>query len=388
MGLISFIKERLKIGTTPLSGRDLEAAISEAYTEIYIRELAFWSCVNIVANAVSKCEFKTYVKSEEKKGAEYYLWNIEPNKNQNSSAFIHQLIAELYRNNECLAIENNGQLLIADSFTKKEYALYDDEFTEVTVKGYVFNKTFKQSEVLYWQLHHTDMKKVIDALYDSYAKLIAYSIQAYKKSRGTRGIFKVDSIPKAGTTEFEAYQDLIGKKFRQFMEAPDAILPLGSGQNYEDLSAKTYSNESTRDIRALIDDISDFTAKGFGIPPALLRGDIQGTKDAVDNLLTFCIDPLVDTLQEEIVRKRIGKTEYLKGTKLVIDTRTIKHIDLFDIDTAIDKLVSSGCFSVNDIRRATGDEPINEDWADQYFMTKNYTSIEELLNESLSERSD
>jgi HK97 family phage portal protein len=232
------------------------------------------------------------------------------------------------------------------------------------------------------------MKKVIDALYDSYAKLIAYSIQAYKKSRGTRGIFKVDSIPKAGTTEFEAYQDLIGKKFRQFMEAPDAILPLGSGQNYEDLSAKTYSNESTRDIRALIDDISDFTAKGFGIPPALLRGDIQGTKDAVDNLLTFCIDPLVDTLQEEIVRKRIGKTEYLKGTKLVIDTRTIKHIDLFDIDTAIDKLVSSGCFSVNDIRRATGDEPINEDWADQYFMTKNYTSIEELLNESLSERSD
>lgn len=379
MGLRSFVAKILNIGTTPLSGRDIELAMSEAYTEVYIRELAFWSCVNIIANAVSKCEFKTYVNGEERKGAEYYLWNIEPNKNQNSSAFIHQLIGELYRHNECLAIENNGQLLIADSFNKKEYALYDDEFTEVTVKGLEFNRTFKQSEVLYWQLSSRDMKKVVDGLYESYSKLIAYGIGSYKKARGTKGIFKVDTLPKADTTEYEVYKDLVENKFKKFMEEANAILTLGSGQNYEDLSAKTYSNESTRDIRALIDDISDFTAKAFGISPALLRGDVQGTKDVVDNLLTFCIDPLVDTLQEEIIRKRIGKADYLKGTKTKIDTTTIKHIDLFSVTAAIDKLISSGCFCVNDIRRAMGQEPIDEEWANKYFMTKNYTSIEDLL---------
>lgn len=381
MGLISFIAKRLKLDTVPLSGKDLVMAISEAYVDVYIRELAFWSCVNIVANAVSKCEFTTYVKGKETKGAEYYLWNIEPNKNQNSSVFIHKLIAELYRNNECLVIESNGQLLVADSFDKNDYALYDDEFTNVTVKGFTFDKTFKQSEVLYWQLSSNDMKQVIDALYDSYSKLIAYSIKAYKKARGTKGIFKVDTIPKPDTPEDNAYQDLIKNKFKKFLEEADAILSLGSGQAFTELNTKTYSNESTRDIRALIDDILDFTARAIGIPPALPRGDVQDTSKAIDQLLTFCIDPLTDMLQEEINRKRIGKEEYLRGTKLVIDTKTIKHIDLFSITAAIDKLVSSGSFCVNDIRKAVGEEPINEEWADKFFMTKNYATVEEVLKQ-------
>ena len=128
----------------------------------------------------------------------------------------------------------------------------------------------------------------------------------------------------------------------------------------------------------MIDDVSDFTAKGFNMPPALLRGDIQGTSDAVDQFLTFCIDPLADMIQEEINRKRIGQVEFSKGTKIVIDTKTIKHIDLFSISTAIDKLIGSGVFCINDIRKATGDEIIDETvW--QHWITKNYSSVEDLL---------
>ena len=56
--------------------------------DIYIREMAFWSAVNLVANAVSKCEFKTFMNGKKPK-ARIYLWNIETNKNQNSSAFLH-----------------------------------------------------------------------------------------------------------------------------------------------------------------------------------------------------------------------------------------------------------------------------------------------------------
>lgn len=381
MGLISWLASKLGTNTVPLSGDDLNAAIEHYSSEIHIREMAFWSTVNIIANAVSKCEFKTYVKGKEVRGAEYYLWNVEPNKNQNSSMFIHKLIATLYRNNECLVIEHSGQLLIADSFVKKEYALYDDEFTEVTVKNFTFKKTFKQSEVLYWQLSEKDMRQVTNALYESYSKLIFYGMKAYQKSRGTKGIFNYDTVPVAGTREREIFDDLINAKFKTFMESGDAIISLGKGQSYTDVGSKTYSNESTRDIRALIDDISDFTTKGFGVPPALLRGDVQGTKDVVDNLLTFCIDPLVDKLQEEIIRKRIGKAEYSKGTKVVIDTRNIKHIDLLSVATSVDKLISSGCFCINDIRKVVGEEPISEDWANQFFMTKNYATVEELLKQ-------
>lgn len=380
MGLISWISKWLG-GSVPLSGDELERAIEQYSSEVHIREVAFWSTVNIIANSISKCEFKTYYRGKETKGSEYYLWNVEPNQNQNSSVFLHKLIAQLYRNNECLVIEQNGQLLVADTFIRKPYALYEDVFTGVTIEDFTFNRSFAQSEVLYFKLCEKDMKEVTNALYESYSKLIFYTMKAYQKSRGTKGTFNYETLPVAGSDERKFFDELITKKFKTFMDSGDAVIPLGKGQTFTDIGSKTYSNESTRDIRALIDDISDFTAKGFGVPPALTRGDVQGVKDVVEQLLTFCIDPLCDMLQEEINRKRVGQAEYLKGTKTVINTNTIKHIDLFDITAAIDKLISSGCFCVNDIRKAIGEELINEPWANQYFMTKNYATVEELLNE-------
>lgn len=365
-------------GKVPLNvSKDL---LEEYCAEIHIREIAFWSSVNLIANAISKCEFKTFLRGKEVKKDEYYLWNIEPNKNQNSSEFIHKWIAQLYLNNECLIIEHNGELLVADSFILTPYAFYEDVFTNVTVKGLTLTKTFVQSEVLYFKLSEKNMRSVVNALYDNYIKLITHTMKAYQKSRGTKGVYNVEAIPPPDTEERKVFDDLITNRFKEFMSKSDAIITLGKGQKYEEVGSKTYNNESTRDIRALIDDISDFTAKSIGIPPALLRGDVQGVKDVVEQLLTFCIDPLVDLLQEEINRKRVGKTEYLKGTKVQIDTSAIKHIDILSVATSIDKLISSGCFSINDIRRVIGLEPIEEEWANQFFMTKNYATVQELLD--------
>lgn len=381
MGLISWLAS--KLSGASISTKFLDEDLLDEYTnlvgDIYIREMAFWSAVNIVANAISKCEFKTFVNGKEVKGKEYYLWNVEPNKNQNSSAFLHKLIAKLYRDNECLVLEQNGQLLVADSFMKTEYALFDDVFSQVTVKNFTFDRTFTQSEVLYFKLHEENMRKVVNGLYESYSKLIAYSMKAYQRSRGTKGIFKYDTLPIAGTEERKMFDTLINEKISKWLTSDNAALPLGKGYEWKELTQKTYNNESTRDIRAQIDDISDFTAKAFGIPPALLRGDVQDTSKAVDQLLTFCIDPLCDMLQEEINRKRNGYEGFSKGTYLKIDTKIIKHIDLLGVATAIDKLIASGCFTINDIREAVGDEPIDEDWANQHWMTKNYETVEKAM---------
>jgi HK97 family phage portal protein len=380
----SFIRWlKVKLGgapAVPLGGLgELTAEYAELIGDIYIREMAFWSAVNLVANAVSKCEFKTFLNGKETKGREYYLWNVEPNKNQNSSVFLHKLIAQLYRKNECLVIEQNGQLLVADDFVRTPYALYDDVFTQVTVGDFTFQRSFVQSDVLYFKLSECDMRRVTAGLYESYSKLIAYSMKAYQRSRGTKGVFKYDTLPIAGSDERKAFDALINEKISKWLTSDNAALPLGRGQEWKELTQKTYSSESTRDIRAQIDDVSDFTAKAFGIPPALLRGDVQGTKDALDNFLTFCVDPLVDMLQEEINRKRNGYTGFSQGTYLQIDTKAIKHVDLLSVSTAIDKLIASGAFCINDIRKLVGEEPINEDWANQHFMTKNYSTVADLL---------
>ena len=381
MSFWTWLKSKFSGGSIPLGG-DLCSDDSDAFGDIYIREIAFWSSVNLVANAISKCEFKTFENGKEVKKKEYYLWNIEPNKNQNSSVFLHKLIAQLYRNNECLVIEQSGQLLVADSFTKKEYALYDDVFTEVTVGDFTFDRAFSQSEVLYFQLNSVDMRRVTDGLYASYSKLINYSMTAYQRSRGTKGIFSYETIPVAGTAEKAAFDSLINEKIGKWLSGDNAALPLGKGQSWQELQHKTYSTESTRDIRAQIDDVSDFTAKAFGIPPALLRGDVQGVSDALDNFLTFCIDPLVDNLQEEINRKRNGYNGHRSGTYVKIDTRQIRHIDILNVATAIDKLIGSGAFCVNDIRELVGEEIIDEEWAWDHWITRNYMPFTEALEQN------
>jgi len=354
--------------------------------ELVIRNLAFQTAVNLIANSVSKCEFKTFFKHEEVKKQEYYLFNVEPNKNQNSSEFIHKWISKLYEENECLIIESNDQLLVADTFRKKEYALFDYTFSGVTVNQYEFNKSFSMSDVLCFKLNNKDIRKLVNGMYESYGKLITYGQKSYGKSRGSKGIVDISTLAQNAPKFKETYEKMMNENFKKFFEADNAVLPLFEGYKYTDIGSKTYSNEGTRDIKAMVDDIYDFTARAFGIPPALLKGDVANLGDTVvNNYLTFCVDPLTDMLQEEINRKRSGYNGFVQGTYLEIDTKAIKHIDLLSVSTSIDKLIGSGAFCINDIRKLVGDKEINEPWADQHWITKNYSSVEDLLK-AINER--
>lgn len=380
MNFITWLKEKFGLDTVPLTNICEADEYAALVADLYIREMAFWSGVNLIANAISKCEFRTYLRNKEVKKQEYYLWNIEPNQNENSSQFIHNLIAKLYRDNEALVIESNSKLYVADSFDRTQYALYDDVFSQVALKDFTFNKRFKQSEVLYFKLSEAEVRRVINGIYNSYSALISYSMNSYKKSRGTKGIFKYETIPTGNSEERKAFDALVNEKISKWLGSETAALPLGKGQEWKEITQKTYSSESTRDIKALIDDIFDFTARGMGIPPVLLKGDLANVGDnVINNFLTFTVDPLTDKIQEEINRKRSGYAGMSSGTYVDIDTKTIKHIDLLSMANPIDKLISSGAFSINDIRKTVSEPVIDEDWANKHYITKNYSPIDESL---------
>lgn len=117
------------------------------------------------------------------------------------------------------------------------------------------------------------------------------------------------------------------------------------------------------------------------MPPSLAKGDVQDTSKAVEEMLTFCLDPLAEMLQQEINRKRVGKSGVQKGTRLQINTMRVKHIDMFDIATPADKLISSGIYTVNMLLRALGEPQLSDEWANQHFITKNYSTIQDFLEE-------
>lgn len=380
-----------------LFGKSADAVILNGCTEIetaaaeyYIRQLAFYTCVNMIANAVSKCEFKTYKNGEEVQGNEYYSWNIEPNRNENSTAMLHKLIYRLYCDNEALIVgtgrrDGREMRYVADAFMKSvETPESETVYSDVLIGDFGYSRMFRESEVLHFKLNASDLKPVIDGLYNSYAKMIAATVKNYTTASGKHLKVHVNQIAqgvaKDGRPFEEVFREKIEKEIKPFMQSENGVLPEFDGYTFSEFGDKSAAAKGTRDIRALYDDIFDFTAMAFGIPPVLLFGDVAGTKDAMQRWLTICIDPLCDQIQEEINRKIYGFAGWEKGNYMRIDTSAILHFDIFGEATNIEKLIGSGAFSVNDVRKAAGQTPINETWADGYFMTKNFETMENVTD--------
>ena len=358
----------------------LNEKMTDISTQIAVQEFAIETAINLISGCISKCEFQTFMNNKEIKKDEYYLWNYEPNKNQNSTEFIQELVSKLLRNNECLIVESNGQLIIADSFNQNEYALVENIFEDVTRKDFTFKRKFRMSEVLYFKLNNKDIRILLSSLMDSYDNLLNLAVGKYKRSGGRKGVIKLDSILKGDETKKKEIEDLFTRKFKNYFEAENAIVDLPKGVEYEEKNGEGSKKSTSElvDIQNLIKEAFERAAQAFKIPPSLLRGDIADIEKITDNFLTFCIDPIVDMISEEINRKRYGKTFVLKGTFIRIDTTCIKHIDIFAIAEKIDKLISTGMYSIDGLRRKVKDIALNEEWSGKHWITKNYSEITQI----------
>lgn len=370
---------------TTSSGRDIDCRIfAESVKEYSLRKLAFSSCVNMVANVFGKCEFVTYRNGEEIKEREYYLWNIEPNPNQNSTAFLHKFITKLYENNEVLIISSstangNEYLNVCDDFEQKHhYPIQSNAYINVVCGDKEYKTTFYEKDVLHIKLNHNDIKPVLDSLQDSYARMIASAEKAYGYDFGQHWKVHIDQIA-SGNAEFEeSFNEMMQNQIIPFLKSDNGVLAEFDGYDWQNVSNS--SRGDSRDIRAMYDDIFDFTARAFHIPTVLQSGDVAGTEDAFNRWLTICINPLADQLQEEINRKRYGYEDWKRKSYIRIDTSALLHFDMFAQASNIDKLISSGVFTVNDVLESAGKSTVNEAWADEHFITKNYAPVEEVLS--------
>lgn len=355
--------------------------------KLAIEGFAIVSAINLIAGAVSKCEFKTFMNKKEIKGNEYYLWNVEPNKNQNSSQFIQEFISKLLYNNECLVFEISGQLIVADTFNQNEYAVFENTFTNVAKGTMTFSKTFRMSEVLYFKLENQNVRILLSNLLKGYNELLNMAIGKYKRSGGRKGILDIDGTA-TGNQDFQnKFDDLMNNRFSKYFEAENAVLPLHKGFNYQEQNGEGNKKSTSEmvDISSITKEAFERVAQAFKIPPAVLRGDIADIEKLTNNLLTFCIDPITDMISEEVTRKRYGKNAFQKGSYLRVDTTCIKHIDIFSISQAFDKLVASGGYSIDELREKAGDTPLNTVWSKKHWMTKNYQDIEDLKGGENSE---
>ena len=361
--------------TVEITCRELMAAAQE----FQLRDMSFWICANMIANAVGRCEFRTFRDGKEIREREHYLWNVEPNVNQNSTAFLHKLVAKLLTDGEALVIstrqrEGYDALVVADSWLSNgDYPSRQNEYINVQVGDVSYEKTFREREVLHLKLNHINVKPVLDGLYGAYWRLISAAMKRYEWDKGQHWKVHVDQLASGAEDFTENFTRMIEQQVKTFLDSNSAILPEFDGYAYTNEGGK--ANVELADIQSQMKDVLGFTAKALQIPAVLVDGSIQGTEDAQGRFLTGCIDPICDQLQEEINRKRYGYDRMRAGDYLRVDTSSIRHSDMFANAANVEKLVGSGAFTINDVLRSAGLPTIPEPWADEHYMTKNIAAL-------------
>lgn len=342
--------------------------------KLYYKELAIQSTISLIANALILSEFQTYEKGGVEKGDKYYLFNIEPNSNQNATEFWHEVISKLVYKNECLIIENNKRLYVAESYTHEEKAFTDDLYKNVSIRGLSLTGVYKESDVLFLKLNDDSIKKLIDGLYADYGELIETAKKGYKRSLGIRGILKIDTVFSQKPDAQKKIDDIFDNKFNKYFNDENAVLSLEKGLDFEE-KPNTNPTKNSRDVRALIDDIIDFVSMAFHVPGGLIRGDVAGVKEQTDNFLMFCLNPIAKLITSEINRKLYMKEGFLKKSYVKVDTQKIKDVDIKGLSSAADMLFRIGVNSIDDNLIMLGREPLKTKWSEEHYVTKNYQSV-------------
>lgn len=357
--------------------------------EIQLREAAFHACVNLIANCISKCELSTYRDNKKVKDSEWYRWNVQPNPNMNATEFWQKLIHRLYEDNEALIIPRpNGELYVADRFVCNDTQAFNPHtYSGIVIDGYSYPPVLYEHQAFYFALHDINIKCLLDNVTELYGKLIAAFLSNYTGASGSRGVLYIDQVAESDENFDDNMTQLMNEDFKKFYSAPNSVLPLFEGFKYEELSHETNPGFDTRDFNSQIKDIFELYAMAFGIPKVLITGDVQDTSKAVDNLLTFALDPVLEMISDELNRKLFDREAYLKGHFVKWRTNTIRHIDIMDAANSVEKLISSGFCSIDDLRELNGLDRLNTPWSTQYFMTKNFSTVEEVLKSLDIERS-
>lgn len=373
--------------------RELEARIRGHGQQVQVMEYALQLCIDKIANALSLADFETYDQGQLKEGVIWWRFNYEPNQNQTQNEFLAGVIEAMVRSPDgALVINHNGEFLLAESFEVVSRAFKPNIYKNVVVAGGLqLSMVFEEEDVLRFTMNNSKIKGYLDDLYGQYGQLIMGAIRNYNRGNALKLGLNIGTLfdQKFGAKVMDQTEDgediteadvildeMYEKRFAAVLSDKDSITPLEQGLEISSLvqtSANTKSGAvTTRDIADVIGDVINYAADAFSIPRGIMRGDVADAEAMRDNFVNFGVRPWADVIETEVNRKLYGGTMVAAGTKFKIQTNTILVYSAEKFANSAEALFRIGTYSTNDVRRKLGEERIDEDWADQRYVSLNY----------------
>lgn len=369
--IFNFLEKKVEVAEiSPITQKLLD--------QFAFKELALHIAISYIANTLSKCEFKTFEKGVEVKNKLYYMLNVSPNPNQNSSQFINKFIEKYYYDGHSLLVPNGEHLYCADNFDIDDSnPLKENIFYNVTFNCQTLKKKHKSSEVFYIQLDNKNVKAIVDSLYMQYGEIMSLALASFKRTNGTKYKLLLEQY-RAGDAAFEKlFNEVLQKQLKKFIENDNAIYPQYKGIDLQEFSSKT--PKDTGDIIAMRKEIFETTAQAFKIPLSMMYGNITNMNEIVKVYLSICIDPLADMISEEMTRKYYGYEEWKDGYYIKVDTSCVNHVDILECAQQVYNLVGAG-FSLDEMRDRLDKQLLNTEFSRTHFLSKNFVPAEDMLN--------
>ena len=143
---------------------------------------------------------------------------------------------------------------------------------------------------------------------------------------------------------------------------------------------KHEADSGSADILAMRKEVFDIVAQAYKIPISMMYGNTNNTNDVLNQFLTFAVDPIAKMMSDELTRKSFTFEEWEAGSRVIVDTKCINHVDIFNVADKIDKLISSGVFTIDAVLSALGYQPLETEFSQAHYITKNYELAEEGMN--------
>ncbi|WP_242259158.1 phage portal protein [Bacillus cereus group sp. BfR-BA-01409] len=352
---------------------DVEMFINKA-NRLHMKRLAIDTCISFLGRTISQSEFRVKNGEEFEKDELYYRLNVRPNKNMTASTFWESFIYKLIYDNEALIVQaDDGDLLIADDFEHNEYAVFEDTFTNVTVKDYQFKRSFKQSEVIHLRYRNDKLSPLIDGLFADYGDLFGRILSSQKRKNQIRATVDMDMLAAKSKDHQAKLQNFIDDMYKAVGENDIAIIPQQPGFKYEETSGGVNSGQSVEEINKVTNGFLNQVAMAFGIPTALIYGEMADVEKQTKNYMLFTVKPLLKKISDEANVKFFEEEEYLKGQR--IQVKAVSYQSIFDLAEKIDKLVASGVFKGNEIRVEVDYEISDDPNLNKHYITKNYAEM-------------
>ena len=357
--------------------------------ENYIYTLAEAHAIDLIARTIAKCEIQTFEgekgKIQENKGDLYWTLNIQPNYIETGTKFIYKLVTKLLTEKTALILINKtpktNLLYVADSYNTNNKIFTGKTFSNITIEddegnSINTNKTYNSENTIYYSLKNTKLKAASESFKKNIGKLLKTAQKEFIRANTPKWRLKFPgqqpTILDATTKKSISYEEYKQKITEGLTSEEEAIVLLSELFNLENLNKD--NTKSLSDFESIFKKIGDTVAQEWNIPLDIFYGSKTEKSNGTNDFITMGVDLYFELLEDGFNATLVGKEDFLKGEYVKFNRLNINHKDLIDKASGWDKLISNG-FSFNQLCKFLGLPTINEKWADEHYITKNYANV-------------